>query len=102
MVNKGMLLLLLLLSLAGSVSGQKSLDYKLSDWYLGTLDNVLDNISKQSKVQFEFDRQRLNAIHIDHHPISQPLKEFLDVVVCKNNKLKYYISDGGKVVIVDR
>lgn len=102
MVNKGMLLMLLMLALSGSVCGQKSLDYKLSDWYLGTLDNVLDNISKESKVQFEFDRERLNAIHVDHHPISQPLKEFLDVVVCKDNKLKYYINDAGKVVIVDR
>lgn len=102
MVYRGILSLLLLLMLSAGVYGQKSLDYKLSEWYLGTLDRVLDNISKESNVKFEFDRQRLSSIHIDHHPISQSLKDFLDVVVCKNNKLKYYIDDKGKVVIVDR
>lgn len=102
MGNRGTLLLLLLLALTGSAWGQKTLSYKLSDWYLGTLDNVLDHISKQSNVQFEFDRQRLSTIQVDHHPIGQPLAEFLDVVVCRDNKLKYYINDAGKVMIVDR
>lgn len=102
MASKGLRILALLLLVTAVAKGQQSLDYKLSDWYLGTLDKVLDKISAEAKVKIEFDRERLKQIYVDHHPIKQPLKEFLEVVVCKNNKLKYYISDKGAIVILDR
>lgn len=102
MISKGIRVLLLLLCTASAVSAQHPLDYKLSDWYLGTLDQVLDKISTEAKVKIEFDRERMKQIYIDHHPIKQPLKEFLEIVVCKNNKLKYYISETGTITIIDR
>lgn len=102
MVRKGIKLLLMLICLASVANAQHLLDYKLSSWYLGTLDKVLDKISAEANVKIEFDRERMKEIYVDHHPIKQPLKEFLEVVVCKNNKLKYYISNAGAVVIIDR
>lgn len=101
MAKKGVKILMLLL-ISNVAFAQNPLEHKLSDWYLGTLDKVLEKISKEANVNIEFDRTRLKEIYIDHHPIKQPLKDFLDVVVCKNNKLKYYISDNGTIVIVDR
>ncbi len=93
-------LILLLLACSALVQAQSLSRAKVDGLYMDPLDAVLDQVSKQTGVQFSFDRERLAAIRYEARHFNLPLKDFLDLV-CKENRLKYYQDEKGLVVIFD-
>lgn len=73
------------------------LDRLYSDWF----DVVLDQISKESGVKFEFDREKLTRIGITDRPFKEPLDRWL-TNTCQQNKLKWYQTKDGIVRIIGR
>ncbi len=97
---------ILFLALYGCVqfmSAQIKLDkIEINGWYIGTMDEVLEKISKEKGVVFKYDRLQAQKIKIDCPPFKRTLESFIKNMVCNGNKLKYYIADDGVIYIINQ
>ncbi|MEG2945370.1 MAG: TonB-dependent receptor [Bacteroidales bacterium] len=73
----------------------------IDGWYIGTLEEVLDRISKEKGLTFAFDRSYARKVKIDAPPFKRSVDNFLQYVVCQGNKLKYFIDDAQVIHIVE-
>lgn len=83
------------------IHAQKPEEVIIDGWYIGTLEEVLDRISKEKGLTFAFDRTYARTIKIDAPPFKRSVDNFLKYVVCQGNKLKYYIDDARIIHIVE-
>lgn len=94
------LLLSLLLFWAGSSIRAQNVDsVRLDKLYYGSIDNILDEITADHQVQFEFDRIKLSKLRYEKRPFNQPLLKFLDVM-CRQNELRYLRVDDRTLRII--
>ncbi len=85
------------------MNAQVKLDkIEINGWYIGTMDEVLEKISKEKGVVFKYDRLKAQKIKIDCPPFKRNLESFIKNMVCDGNKLKYYIADDGVIYIIDQ
>ena len=63
---------------ARQVSAQNVTDIKLDKFYTASFSEVLEDISHQFGVKFEYDSARCAEIEIADHPMQEPLTSFLD------------------------
>lgn len=89
------------LLLCSQVSAKDVKDVTIDGWYIGTLEEVLDRISKEKGLTFAFDRDYAKKIKIDAPPFKRTVDNFLTYVVCQGNKLKYHIDDAQTIHIVE-
>lgn len=93
---------LVFLTLGTAFSQNSNLsDIKLDALYTGWLDEILDQISTEKGVKFEFDRQKLEELGVTNRPMNEPLDSWLSDV-CRENKLKWYQKTDGTVHIIGR
>lgn len=92
---------LLLVLFVNIVSAQSPLSVKIDGLYFGSLDDVLDRISKKHNVSFLFESDMAKAVRVEVSPLDQPLEEFLDKI-CRTNKLKYYMDNNKVIHIIQR
>ncbi|WP_243348477.1 TonB-dependent receptor [Parabacteroides sp. FAFU027] len=97
------LLLFLLITALQRIDAQVRLDkIEVNGWYIGTMDQVLEKISKEKGVVFKYDKVKAQKIKIDCPPFQRTLESFIKNMICNGNKLKYYISDDGVIYIIDQ
>lgn len=97
------LLLFLLITAIQQVNAQLKLDkIEINGWYIGSMDEVLEKISKEKGVVFKYDKDKARSIKIDCPPFKRTLESFIKNMVCNGNKLKYYIADDGVIYIIDQ
>lgn len=80
---------------------QKIEEVIIDGWYIGTLEEVLDRISKEKGLTFAFDRSYAQKVKIDAPPFKRSVDNFLQYVVCQGNKLKYFIDDAEVIHVVE-
>lgn len=94
------LLFFALLLVSSNSNAQSYLDsIRINKLYYGTFDQVLDDISKQHKVNFVFDRPTLAKIRVEERPFDKPLMRFLEQL-CRPNRLKTLILPNGAIRIM--
>ena len=93
------LLLLALLFCAATAAAQNADSVRLDRLYYGGIDKILDEITAEHKVKFEFDRAKLAKIRYEKRPFNQPLFKFLDAM-CRQNELKYMRLTDGSIRIL--
>ena len=99
---KKIFIICLLFSPLITVSAQTNLtEIILDGWYTGTLDNVLERISREKNLKFSYNKEYASKVKIDAPPFKRDLDNFLKYVVCHKNKLKYYIDDADVIHVVE-
>jgi TonB-dependent Receptor Plug Domain. len=76
-------------------------DIEIDGWYTGTLDEVLKRIAKEKGLKFSYNGDYARTVKIDAPPFKRSVDNFLKYVVCKGNKLKYFIDDDQVIHIVE-
>jgi ferric enterobactin receptor len=94
------LFLIIFLSASLCIYAQNVAKARVDGLYMDPLDKVLDQLTKETGVQFDFNREKLALIHYEARNFSLPLTEFLNQI-CKQNRLKYYVDEKGVVIIFD-
>ncbi len=89
------------LFLIASGFGQQLDQSKIDGLYLGTLDQVLDQVSGETGVKFSFDREKFSKIKYEARVFDLKISELLSQL-CKDYRLKYYQDPSGTVVLVDQ
>ena len=69
--------------------------------YMGSFPSVLKNVEMEHHIQFKYDANQLNEIHIDSRPIKVPLSEELSNW-CREAKMKWYQGKDSIIYIIDR
>ncbi len=93
-------LVIILLAINPILHAQKLAKARVDGLYMDPLDKVLDQITRETGVQFIFDRDKLALIRYEARNFGLPLTDFLDQI-CKQNRLKYFENEKGVVVIFD-
>lgn len=93
--------LLLLPGTALFAQTPKLSEIKLDRLYSGWLDEVLGNISKETGVQFDFDKDKLSKLAVTDRPFQEPLDQWL-TDICREKKLKWYQKTDGVVHVIGR
>lgn len=68
---------------------------------MGNLDNAFKDIAKKYQLKFFYDTALFKSITIHPQTIYRPLKNEIQII-CKEQKLKYFVNDEGVIYIVDR
>jgi ferric enterobactin receptor len=91
-----------LLSISANLYSQNISTIRLDGWMCCNLDNVLSEISTKYHIKIDYNVEIFKGINYNEHPLNQSLTIFLDQI-CRDNKLKYYISSEDSVIhIVDK
>lgn len=94
------LLLFPLLLLCGQVLAQTRADsVRLDKMYHGTFDKILDEIGRENKIEFIYNRSVLEKIELVERPFDEPLTGFLKHL-CKSHELKFIILPHGAIKIL--
>lgn len=94
-------IVLLLFAIGYNAAGQSPLEVKVDGLFVGSLEHVLTSLSRDYGVQFSFDKERAANSRVRAQALKQPLKQLLDNI-CKDVKLKYYVGNGGVIVLIER
>jgi hypothetical protein len=95
------LLLLFLCPLAIRSQTPNLPDIKLDQLYTGKLDQILDKITKETGVKFDFDRGKISQVNILDRPFNTPLDKWL-TGICRDNELKWIQKPEGPVRIMGK
>lgn len=102
MITRFILLsVLILLSHAARAQQPNLSEIKLDKLYSGWLDDLLNQISKETSVKFEFERETIERFAVTDRPFNQSLDRWL-TVICREKKLKWYQKTDGTVHIIGR
>ncbi len=89
------------LFLFASGAAQQLDQIKLDGLYLGSLDQVLDEISRETGIKFAFDREKLSKYKFESRMFDLPVSDFLNQVG-KQYHVKFYQDDTGTVNLLDQ
>lgn len=64
---------------------------RLNKFYVGSLDDVLRDISREFKVKFDYDTARCAQINVADHPMNVRMMAFLQNI-CRKNNMQCYIA----------
>lgn len=84
-----------------SGSAQQLDQVKIDGLYLGTLDQILDQISGETGIKFSFDREKLSKYKYESRLFELPVSDFLNHVG-KQYHIKFYQDETGTVVLIDQ
>jgi ferric enterobactin receptor len=89
--------LILLFSLfAFSLGAQNPDSIFLNKLYVGTVTEILDDITKEHQIVFKFNREKMSAIRYNDRPFNESLPHFLKFL-CKELDLKYIRTKDGSI-----
>jgi ferric enterobactin receptor len=100
MIRSAFILLGIFMIMKAPVSAQSVLDKKLDQWYMGSLEFVLNQLSTELNVRFSYDLERIKNIEVNKRPFNKPLSAFL-TSICHDNRLKYYMGRDSVIYLAD-
>ena len=94
-----LVLVFLLVVCTSMVKAQDIDKIMVSRWYFGTLTKVLDDLSQEFNVKFDYDREKASKLTVDVPPFKRSLRQFIELMICDELKMKYFIDDFGVIFL---